>query len=273
VSRDWAALVIGHVDAQTRFVVDVVRQWVPTPSQRVSLHAVEQEVIALAKLYRLQVLRADSWQSLHMVERFQRADIPCELVTFGPHQLDAAATQLKGLFADRLITIPTTATDLRVQLESLQAEDIKTRGTRTLVRFQSGKGRGAAQHDDLAVALQLAAGGAHGQIGVPVMPPMRQCNEHARPHGHPHALRDCFLFGGPGELMGGGCYTCPARTASEAQFHAWRARQLEAAATEHDRVEVERTNLRQFTARFMKPSLFVLARRMERTVRRAEGYV
>ncbi|BCS33976.1 hypothetical protein TBR22_A32050 [Luteitalea sp. TBR-22] len=272
VSRDWAAFVIGHVDAQTRFVVDVVRQWVPTPSQRVSLHAVEQDVIALAKTYRLKVLRADSWQSLHMVERFQRADIPCELVTFGPHQLDAAATQLKALFADRLITIPPAATDLRVQLESLQAEDIRTRGSRTLVRFQSGKGRGAAQHDDLAVALQLAAGGAHGQIGVPVMPSMTVCQEAARPRGNPHALRECFLFGGRGELMGDGCYTCPARVASEAQFQAWRRRQLDAAATDEDRRDIERTDLRTFTARYMKPSTFVAARRMERCVQRLEGY-
>jgi hypothetical protein len=272
VSRDWAALAIGHVDAQTRFVVDVVRQWVPTPTQRVSLHAVEQEVIALAKLYRLKVLRADSWQSLHMVERFQRAGIPCELVTFGPHQLDAAATQLKALFADRLITLPATATDLRVQLESLQAEDIRTRGSRTLVRFQSGKGRGAAAHDDLAVALQLAAGGAHGQIGVPAMPPMTTCGEAARPRGNPYALRECFLFGGRGELMGDACYVCPARVASEAQFHAWRKRQLEAAATEEDRRDVEQTDLRTFTARYMKANTYVSARRMERAVQRLEGY-
>ena len=47
VSKDWASLTVGHIDAQTRFVVDVVRFWRPTSTKRVSLHEVEQEIIRL----------------------------------------------------------------------------------------------------------------------------------------------------------------------------------------------------------------------------------
>jgi hypothetical protein len=273
VSHDWASFTIGHVDAHTRFVVDVVRFWRPTATTRVSLVEVEQEVCRLAALYHVQTLKADAWQMVGMMERLHRAGVPCELVTFGPAQLDAAATQLKSVFAGRLIAIPSAPVELREQLESLQAQDIRTRGARTLVRFQSGVGRGAQAHDDLAISLSLAMLGAVGQIGVPVMPEMAQCNEASRPYGHPQAADLCYLLGGPSIMYGLGCETCAARQASQAQYHAWRTRQVDAAATDEDLQAIDDTDVRAFTARFMKPSVFAAARRLERTVRRLEGYL
>lgn len=272
VSHDWASFTIGHVDAHTRFVVDVVRFWRPTGSTRVSLHEVEQEVIRLATRYRLQTLKADAWQMVGMQERLHRAGLPCELVTFGPTQLDAAATQLKAVFAGRLITIPSAPVELREQLESLQAQDIKGRGSRTLVRFQSGVGRGAQAHDDLAISISLAMLSASGQIGVPVLPPMDRCEEASRPWGNPRAAELCHLLGGPSIMHGIGCTDCPGRVASEAQYHAWRARQLAAASTDADRQAVDETDVRLFTRRFMTPNVFTAARRLERAVRQVEGY-
>ena len=200
-----------------------------------------------------------------------QAGLPCELVTFGPVSTrcrrDSVERRLRGS-VDHVLRRTRRAQGAVGELAG--AKTIEVRSLRTLVRFNSGVGKGA-RRTTTSQFISLACAAAANQIGIPVMPPMTQCNEVTR--GHTAALTHCFLFGGTGLLMGSGCYTCPARTASEAQFEAWRARQLDAAATDDDRREVEQTDLRLFTTRFMKPSTYVAARRMERSVRRLEGYV
>ena len=59
VSKDWCALTIGHVDAGTRFTVDLVRFYRPSPGKRISLVNIEEDVIRIAKSYRLSSLKID----------------------------------------------------------------------------------------------------------------------------------------------------------------------------------------------------------------------
>lgn len=264
VTHDWAALVIGYVDGDTRFQIEHVEFWRPTAGRPVSMVALEERVIALARLYRLQRLRVDQWQAVGLKERLVRARVPAELVTLGPSQLDTLATLTKDAFVQRLIGIPREPPELREQLEALQAEEMKTRNARRdLVRFQSGKGKGAAGHDDLAIALALALEIASPNLGVPSMPEMSRCNELERGN---YRAQQCYLFGGYAVGSGYGCYTCPAHQAAQQQFEVWRKRQPEPER------EADRVHLQDFARRYMRPNRFVSLMAMQRAINQHEGY-
>ena len=172
-------------------------------------------------------------------------------MTLGPTQLDKLATTLKATFSDRLITIPAHPPELREQLESLAGEEMKVRNSRRdMVRFQSGEGAGAAAHDDIAVSLALAIESAAGIIGVPAMPPMRECGEIAKGNGA--ARQHCYLLGGDSILCGHACYSCPAHVASSAQFEVWRQRQIAHAADDIERYRIDQTRLQGWTRQYMR---------------------
>jgi hypothetical protein len=188
--------------------VDCVRFWRPSPGKRISLVDVEADIIRIAKSYRLPSVKIDEWQAVGLEERLRRAGVPATLVTLGPTQLDKLATTLKATFADRLITIPAHPPELREQLESRGRGNEGRNSRRDLVRFQSGKGAGAASHDD-AVSLALTIESSASQIGVPVMPPLRVCNQIAA--GNSAARRHGYLLGGEGILCGEWLLYVPSR--------------------------------------------------------------
>lgn len=97
-------------------------------------------------------------------------------VAVTPAILDAMATSLKGAFPTRLVRIPNHP-ELVEQLENLQGVEQRRRD---LVRFEAGKGAGAAGHHDLVFALSLSAEHHETRVGRTVLTAsFRSCNHAA----------------------------------------------------------------------------------------------
>jgi hypothetical protein len=153
VKVDWSTLLIGHVDGDGRLVIDVVRTWKPGPAGAVSLMDVGQELRALFLRFPWRRLCLDQSQSRLIAEQLTHENIPAEVLEIGAGEVNRLVTGLKGAFARRLVRIPSHATDLVEQLESVQA--VETR--RGLLKLQEGSASSgdARGHDDLAFALAL----------------------------------------------------------------------------------------------------------------------
>lgn len=109
----------------------------------------------------------------------------------GPADLDRYATSLKNLFASQMIRIPPHPLLLE-QLESLIGAEQRRRD---LVKFTH---RTSAAHDDLPVAIALAADALRGQVGKPRLPQSFCCLKQLNQPDY--FYRDsCFL-------VRGGCY-------------------------------------------------------------------
>ena len=147
-------------------MVDLARTWRGTRNAPVSIEAVEQEIVALSQRFAIERVRLDQWQAAYLKERLQRRRLRVDLVTIEPTKLDRLTTQLKGLFAKREILIPARLHDLIEQLESVEVIETGARNRRRdRLRFDSGSGQGAGAHDDLVVALALAAEGLDRSLG------------------------------------------------------------------------------------------------------------
>ena len=158
LTHDWSAAVLMHIDAQRRAVVDLTRAWRGTPTAPVALAEVEEEIVRLAQRFPIGQIVMDAWQAQYLAQRlFQRGVRGVRTTTIDPAHLDRLATLVKAVFAERAILIPADAHDLIEQLETLEAAEMGSRNRRRdRLRFTSGKGTGAAAHDDLAIALSLA---------------------------------------------------------------------------------------------------------------------
>ncbi len=182
LTHDWSALVLGHVDGLTgRVLPDVVRVWRGTPEQPVSLAAVEETVVTLARRFRLKRIVVDQWQAGYLVERLRARNVAgVQLVTVEQAKLDRLVTLLKHLFASRAIAIPRRELALIEQLEWLETEEAGTRNRRRdRLRFVPGGDEGAGARDDVVVALSLMAEVLEGEAGRATLPPMKSCYYHA----------------------------------------------------------------------------------------------
>jgi hypothetical protein len=178
LTHDWSALVLGHVDGLTgRVVPDVVRTWRGTPEQPVSLAAVEEEVVTLARRFRPKRIVVDQWQAGYLVERLRTRNVEnVRLVTVEQATLDKLVTLLKHLFASRAIAIPKRELALIEQLEWLETEEAGARNRRRdRLRFVPGGDSEAGARDDLVVALSLMAQVLEGEAGRATLPPMTSC--------------------------------------------------------------------------------------------------
>jgi hypothetical protein len=206
--HDASALVIGHVSADSKFTVDVVRLWQGTRAAPVSLTNLEAEVSALARRFKLRTLVIDQWQAVALAEQFKHRGLPAQLVTIEPTRLDRLTTLMKGSFARREVRLPASAHDLIEQLESLDVRESGARNRRRdLLRFDSGTGPGVASHDDAAICLALCLEAAAGEIGRPVMAEVRRCLA-ADYIANAQGPIDCPLSGGASPHSG--CRRCPA---------------------------------------------------------------
>ena len=119
-----------------------------------------------------------------------------------PALLDSLATGLKGLFSGRLIRLPNHP-ELIEQLENLRGVEQRRRD---LVKFDSGKGSGAAAHDDLVFGLMLSADLQERAIGRAVLP--AGFSECYRAATLPFDPGSCYLLGGG--YFPSGCPSCAA---------------------------------------------------------------
>lgn len=155
VSNDHSALVIGHLDGDGRFVVDVCDVWRPRPGEPVALTEVRERVAAWHRRLPVTTLRVDQWNAKLLVEDLRRAGVPATLIGVEQGRLNQIITVMKSAFSTRAIRLAPTQTYLLEQLEALKV--LETRSPRRdLLKFApSGTGLDASQHDDAAVALGL----------------------------------------------------------------------------------------------------------------------
>jgi hypothetical protein len=191
VAKDTTVACVSNIGSDGKLTVQAVRVWRPTSTHRVSLTALEEELVVLARTLGVKIIVSDSWQALLLMERL-RARLPhveVRTVVSDPANLDRWATMLKSWFRDRTIRIPNHA-PLLEQLDALRAEELRRRDR---VRFTaSGEG-----HDDAAVALCLSAEGLpQRDIGLAKLPASFRCCWRAA-----NILFDpssCFVIGGSG---------------------------------------------------------------------------
>ena len=203
IANDWTAVVVLHVDADARVVVDLVRTWRPENGQKVQLEDVEIEIRRLARLFPCDRIIFDQWQAEFMQQRLVRSGLPAVLVTFEASRQDRVITLLKSVFSKRQIRIPAHEIHLIEQLESVQAVESRRRD---LLKFApSGTGIEAGQHDDIVVALAL--GLEHVQAGIGKVALADMSNGCALEYQEP--LVDCMLWGGMYPATARVCRTCP----------------------------------------------------------------
>jgi hypothetical protein len=214
---------------------------------------VEEELVTLARRFPLRKITIDQWQGQLLADRLRARGVqPVQVVTLESSRLDHHATQLKSLFANRQIRIPSHPT-LIEQLETIVGEELKRRDR---IRFTQGEG----QHDDLVVALCLSAEPHARHVGRRALPAtFTACWRSESVPGF-RAL-DCYLFDGPYEP--GGCPCCAACRGHQA---------VRLAARTHAELTGEHVDLRQFYEERMDGSRneFVSRLRFEEWARRAE---
>jgi phage terminase large subunit-like protein len=122
-----------------------------TREQPVPLELVEQEILALARRFRLVHVLADQWQMHGSIERLARRGVRIRPVTFGPAYLNQITTTFLTLMRSgrfKCFVHP----DFEAQLQS-----VICRETFFGVRIDSGTGAGVRGHDDLVIAAAMAA--------------------------------------------------------------------------------------------------------------------
>lgn len=227
LTHDATAICVLHVDAISgKATVDVMRSYQGTPDQPVSLMAVEDEVVSLFRRFRPKRIVADQWQAAHLIERCRHRGVEnMRAATIEPAKLDLLTTMLKDLFAKRAIAIPARELDLREQLEWLEVEEAGGRGRRRdRIKFLPGGKTGPGAHDDLVVAMMLAAEVLQGEAGRWVLPPMRTCYRAQNQGGSP----SCYLIHAGGGYYPPGndpdCSQCAGHVGLQRIYHGYLAR-------------------------------------------------
>ena len=194
VSNDHAALLIGHLDADGKFIVDVCQVWKPTVNKAIDFTAIEDAIIGWNRQLKMERLNIDQWNAQLLVQRLRNAGVPAKQVSVEQTMLNRIITVMKTAFTRRAIRLRPTETYLLEQLEALKILESRT-PRRDLLKFApSGTGTDASQHDDAAVALGLCLVALKDRIGRVVMDEM--------PHGcnleNDGRIRagQCFLLGG-----------------------------------------------------------------------------
>ena len=254
LTSDYSAAVVTHLEPNDgRLVVDCVRHWVGTKAAPVSLVQVEEELVSLARRFPLRKVVIDQWQGALLAERLRARGVrPVEVVTLESSRLDQQATQLKSLFSNRQIRIPTHPV-LVEQLETIVGEELKRRDR---IRFTQGDG----QHDDLVVALCLSAEPHARYVGRRGLPAtFTECwRAQSVPNFSPLS---CYLLGG--DYFPSGCPSCTACRGHQA---------VKLAARVHGEMTGQETGLREFYAERMDGSRneFVSRLRFERWMTEAD---
>ncbi len=198
---DWTCVLVGHLDARNRLVLDVVRLWRGTHQEPVSLVEIQDEIAALHQRFHFERVHIDQWQARHMVEQLQHLRVPAEIITLDGGTLDRLVTQIKSAFTRRLMVLPDRHPEVVEQLESVKAVEAGRR--RDLLKFQPGEtaGNDASAHDDIAVCLAMLLDMAWPNVGRNALPEtfnlcLRQLN---MPNTFPSAAA-CFVVG-PGHFI------------------------------------------------------------------------
>jgi hypothetical protein len=238
----WTALMIGHADAQGRFILDVCEHWQGSPGKSVDLDAVERRIVELHQAFRFD-LSVDPWQAVHLGQRLERQRVNVVLAPVDAARVDRLTTSIKGLFVRRLIKFGAHLLPLREQLESMTVSESKSRG---LLRFEAGGKSGAGSHTDLVFSMALAIEALEGSIGRMVFPmAFNTCYRTASPPKFD--IHQCFLFDGnyiPPGLSDAACAACPG----------WLY--VRQAYQDHRQAGGEAIGLREFRKRYIADSAF-----------------
>ena len=96
LTLDWSAVVLVHLDAARRVVVDLTRTWRGQKGTPVSLAAVEDEVLRLTRRFPVGRVVVDAWQAQYLVQRLRDHGVRnLATTTIDPAHLDRLATLTK----------------------------------------------------------------------------------------------------------------------------------------------------------------------------------
>jgi hypothetical protein len=175
LSNDWTSLSVVHIGDDSRAVVDLSRWWRGTPDKPVDLTEVEEEVVRLARAFRVKRIVLDRWQAALLGVRLQRAHLVVQFVTCDQSHMDKMITLVKQTFSRRHIWINPKHEALIEQLESVKVIESRM-GRRDVLKFaKSGTGPSAGAHDDCVVSMALALECVGEEIGWPAMPAITSC--------------------------------------------------------------------------------------------------
>lgn len=132
--------------------------WKPENGEKIDLEAVEREILAIHRRFKLQRLAADPWQAELLMQRLGRQNIPTSLVPFTPSNLQSMASGMLDAFREGNVDLYRDET-LIADLKQLRLEE-RAYGYR-LTSPRGADGDGTA-HGDAATALQLALHAARG---------------------------------------------------------------------------------------------------------------
>lgn len=223
LTNDHAALVWGALDPDGIFVVEGTEIWTPPDEGRISLQAVEDRVVRLAREVTLARVCVDQWQAAQLVERLVRAGVPARMVGVEQTRLDKMVTTIKSAAASRTLQVPSTCVYLLEQLESVRTVETRT-PRRDLLKFAaSGTGPSASAHDDAVVALGLCL--------IEVAPKLGRVALAEMPSGcrlafsRPGAGERCYLAGGTVPAEDPICHAhCEGHQSAVAAFERYLAR-------------------------------------------------
>jgi hypothetical protein len=104
VEKDAAAIAVARKKGRHCQVINC-RKWLPTRGQRVSLDAVEEEIVRLYRLYSPRYIVMDPSQGRQMFEHLQKLGLPVEFQGLGPKVQDEMAALIFDLFASSAIDL------------------------------------------------------------------------------------------------------------------------------------------------------------------------
>lgn len=207
--RDLTALVVGHAERDStgrRIVIDVVRYWRPTRTERVDLDEVETSALALCREYGVRRLRFDRMQAEQLTRNLDRAGVRTDEYVFSASGANRLARALASAIRDHGLSLPD---DEEVRSEFLTTRLVET-GPSTL-KLSNPTG----SHDDIvtAVGMVLVDLAERPEVGRGAIYTARdfKAPERARRYEQPRApVLTAARFRArkmPGGLPGGGATT------------------------------------------------------------------
>jgi hypothetical protein len=168
-TKDHTALaLVRRGDRPAKLAISDTQIFCGTPEHPVPLEVVERTIVDLVSRFNVQRIVVDPYQMLGTCERLaKRLGLPMfdtekaekyprrraiVMRPIGPQYLNRLTKGLLSLFRSRNIQIPAALTELLAQLESvIVKEDYYG------IRIDSGAGEGVRAHDDIVIALGMAA--------------------------------------------------------------------------------------------------------------------
>ena len=107
LSKDRTVVAVCHKDRKTeRIVLDNIRTWQGSKTEKVNIEEVEDWILFLTKNFRpIDSVLVDPWQAQNSIQRLKRQHVPIEEFQFTATNVTKLSSELFSLFKNRRISI------------------------------------------------------------------------------------------------------------------------------------------------------------------------